>query len=161
MIVSKILFDQPEHKAKDEKRAANMLNALNQTLQIARPDLDAFESLKLHKPWVVDAVQMKKTLMISPEDYRIRISKVGSTFDPAWMIGVAKDGRTDDSRNTGSRKVALCLFPAVFSQERKPLRDDATITDALVSHRKFLPTSRERSAFSSQRCVAKATVLLM
>lgn len=161
MIVTKILFDKPEHRIDDQKRAANILVVLNKTLRVSGSDLDTFGDLELHESWVMEAVKLKKELMISPNDYRIHVSKAGSAFDPAWMTGVGQDGRPVDGRNIGSRKAVLCLFPAILRLERQQLGDDANITDALVSHRKFLPTRRERSSFDPQRCIAKAIVLVM
>jgi hypothetical protein len=160
MITSKVLFDKPEHQVETQQRAEQLLTALSHTLQDVRPGPGSFGDLSTHRGWVEEAVKLKKDLMVSPDDYRIHFSNAGVPFDPAWMTGVATNGRPVDSRNVGSRKVALCLFPALWKHTPAPLEENASIEDALVSHRKFLASPKEWRSFVPKSCIGKATVLV-
>lgn len=161
MMATKVSFDQTEHKADEQKRVSEVLTTVSDLLEDVLPDPEGFRDPEAHNGWATDAVQLKKDLMISPDEYRLHVSKAGVDFDPAWMTGMAKDGRPVNASNSGTRKVALCLFPAILRQEVVPFDDDASITDALVSHRRFLPTPRERRSLDPSSCIAKATVLVM
>lgn len=161
MVVSKVLFDKPDHRTDDQQRAEQLVAAFNRTLQDLQSGTERLGDLHTHISGVREAIQLKKKLMISPDEYRIHISKAGVPFDPAWMTGVATDGRPVNAENIGSRKVALCLFPALWKRVPTPLSESASIEDALVSHRKFLATPQERRSFDPKSCVAKATVLVM
>lgn len=163
MLAFKVVFDGPDQRSHDQQRTAKIVKALSDSLQDILPGFEGLVDLNTHESWVREAVQLKKDLLISPEDYKIHFSKAGIPFDPTWMKGVAKDGRPVDARDIdiGSRKVALCLFPAILKREPVPLDEDASIAEALTSHRRFLATPRERRTFDPKSCIAKATVLIM
>jgi len=113
------------------------------------------------------ALKLKADLMLTTNLYETRMFEPGTQFNPTYMIAERKDG----SRLTGlnkkiDRKVKLCLFPALYSYDAKPLPEtdwvdvgNVNISEIVVQCRNFLSRGDNRSQ-DGGILLGKAIVLL-
>ncbi|KAI8935382.1 hypothetical protein NX059_007965 [Plenodomus lindquistii] len=110
------------------------------------------------------AVKLKRKLMVSPLDYRIRYYRPGSSYNQLWMQAVDARGYevvpTVAAEEAKTKRVVTCLFPAITEQKAKPFDETAGVAAALLSSKRLLPTRRERNDFSA-RCAATSRAVVM
>lgn len=100
--------------------------------------------------------------MISTKGYRIVFPIPETNFDSSWMQGEDDSHFGIQTSEGMSRRIRLCLFPALLQRSDGTLSDTNTtdITQALISHKSFFPSSGEIIVPSSDKVVSKAVVLV-
>ncbi|CBY00363.1 predicted protein [Plenodomus lingam JN3] len=110
--------------------------------------------------WAAEVLKLKQRLMISPHDYRVYFCHPGIPFDREWMKAENLEGETLKPEEVGTRKVRLCLFPALVEQDAEEFDEGQRMEDALFKNKKFLPSWEDRSKFDVKRVRGKAAVLV-
>jgi hypothetical protein len=158
----KLLFEDESFQEMHLKdRASKLLASLEVSIKEAWPDALGFT--KLHDPqtWAETAIKFKQTLMIDANDYRIHYCRPGTPFDSTWMQAEDTDGFRVADDKAQTKKVATCLFPALFQHEARPFGDHPILEELLVSNKTFFPTLAEKRRLDTQNVVAKAAVLVL
>jgi hypothetical protein len=125
------------------------------------PEAPGIDAAALHH-LSENAIKMKQQLMVGAEDHRVQYYAPDVPFDPVTMSVVLANGCAPAwGEDIGSKKVALCLFPALMQQAPKTLGENATMADALAMNQRYFPTYEEMSNPLPRKCIAKATALLL
>jgi hypothetical protein len=111
--------------------------------------------------WAKAALKLKQILMISPKDYRVHFPFPGTDFDPTWMKAEEFDGFALDDQKASEKKVACCLFPALFEKDPQPFKQNVTVEEILTNNKAFFPSFEEKKALDPKRVIGKATVLVL
>jgi hypothetical protein len=143
------------------RRAAALANRFSRTLKTVFPEAPGIDEADLHH-LSESAIKVKQQLMVGAEDHRVHYYTPDVPFDPLTMSAVLPNGCAPTwGQDIGSKKVALCLFPALMQQASQPLSKDATLSDALAINQNYFSTYEEISDPLPRKCIAKATVLLL
>jgi hypothetical protein len=137
MISTKLFFeDSILREAAIKPRATQLLENLSKALKTVCPSAPGFQVVDDLQDWAETMLNLKRTFMFSDKDYRIHFPcpSPDRNSDPNWMEAITADG---------------C-----------PLKEDASVEDALTSNRKFFASFEERD-IQTRSCIAKAHVLLM
>ena len=134
----------------------NLLTALSTTLPSA-PGLDPANA---PHAWLTEASNLKRTLLLSPKDYRIHFPLPDTAFDPSWMKPEDVHGIPLKDAETVGKRVVMCIFPALVQIEAGPFVENVKVEELLVVNKRFFPTPAERKAFEPRTVVSKAFVLL-
>jgi hypothetical protein len=106
-------------------------------------------------------IYLKLKLMISSEDYRIFYYQPGDQYDSTWMEAEDEDGRSLEADMCNSKKISLCLFPAV-AQHQSDLSelDPDDITAVFACNKRFSFRANVGDVVEPQAIVSKAVVLI-
>jgi hypothetical protein len=158
MISTKLFFeDSILQEAAIKPRATQLLENLSKAVKTVCPSAPGFQLVDDLQDWAETMLNLRRTLMLSDKDYRIHFPcpSPDRNFDPNWMEAITADGCPFKKPNAGALRVRLCLFPAIAKYDAQPLKEDASVEDALTSNRKFF-ASFEELDIQSRSCIAKA-----
>ncbi|KAF2678257.1 hypothetical protein K458DRAFT_139693 [Lentithecium fluviatile CBS 122367] len=158
LVTTQLLFANAEFRKKViQSRVENLSCRFSKVLTKAYPRAAGIAAINEPLVWFDRVVRLKKTLMMSPRDYRIHFVVPGTPYDARWMKPEDIDTTDAECRD---RRVKICLFPALAEHTADALGPDADIEDALVMNKPFLPSSREREGFNRANMISKAVVLV-
>lgn len=158
----KLRFEQETFKdTKARTRATGLLESLEYAIERTWPAAQGFKDCDVSEDWAMDAVKLKQTLIIAPSDYRIHYCAPGTPLDGSWMVGEDARGLRVQDEVAQSKRVAICLFPALAEQEPVPVPKHIVVREIMVDHKEFFPTVAEIHAFDPKKVVAKAVVLVV
>lgn len=106
------------------------------------------------------AIELKKTLMLAPSNYRIHYARPGMKFDGSWMVPIDSEHWEIKDRVAKDKHVALCLFPALAEENLPDFEEDAPIDLAFMMNKNFYPMFGEKATGDKKRVVCKAYVLI-
>ncbi|KAF9700554.1 hypothetical protein EKO04_001480 [Ascochyta lentis] len=110
--------------------------------------------------WAAKAIEFKKTLLLSPKDYRIHFVEPGMQFDATWMQAVDARNLPISNEEAEGKVVAICLFPALEQRHPQAFHDGSKVEHALAENKRFFPTFVEKETFTPTEQMCLATVLL-
>lgn len=107
------------------------------------------------------AIKFKLKLMVSTMDYRIFFCSPGTLFDSAWMEAEDSEGCPLDGKACKSKRVRLCLFPAI-TQHQSNIANLSTddITAAYVCNKPFPLRLKPGEMVDAREIVSKAVVVV-
>jgi hypothetical protein len=111
--------------------------------------------------WAKAALKLKQVLMISPKDYRVRFPFPGTDFDPTWIKAKEFDTFPLEDKKASGKKVACCLFPALFEKDPEPFKQNVTVEEILTSNKGFFPSFEEKKTLDPKRVIGKPAVLVL
>ncbi|KAF2025870.1 hypothetical protein EK21DRAFT_92905 [Setomelanomma holmii] len=157
----KLMFEEERFQEETKKRAENLTAKLETAIKAAWPEATGLFEDRDPRRWAEGAVELKQTLMISRNDFRVHHSRPGTTFDPAWMQAQDGEGFPVTDGKAEGRRMVTCLFPALVEQKPAPFGDLPSLDDVLVMNKKFFPNQAEKRNLNLKTVVAKATVLVV
>jgi hypothetical protein len=116
-----------------------LIHHVDYTFKATGPGLPGLFGSNHPQKWAENAVTLKQTLMIAPNDCRIHHCKPGVQFYPTWMAAEDSLGIPVTDDKAQDKVVATCLFPALAKQEPVPFGENPTVADVLVLNKKFYP----------------------
>lgn len=113
------------------------------------------------------ALKLKADLMLTTGKYEMKIFEPGTAFSPAFMRAETKQGADiKEFSKKSSRRVKLCLFPALYLYPAATLPRDIQVdvekynfSTLVVQSRNFL-LSGDAHGNEGRICLSKAVVLL-
>jgi hypothetical protein len=157
----KLLFEDEHFRGSQLKpRAERLLDLLELSLKKAWPHAPEFRELNDPEEWAEAAVKLKQTLMISPGEYRIHYCMPGSLFDPAWMQAEDVEGFPLTDTQARTKKVIICLFPALAEHKPSAFGENPALSDVLVMNKTFFPTWSEKQGLDTKKVLSKVVVLI-
>jgi hypothetical protein len=110
---------------------------------------------------VKHALGLKRTLMLSVYEYEVHFASPQVDFDPVWMDAENEKGDILDPLTCSTKKVSICVFPALVQVSIEKLPADADISTALLQAKGFFPPAKKASpSLENDTIVAKAVVLV-
>ncbi len=150
-------------KKYQESEFQTLTEQLVQGYSIAKsafPSAPGIDCLSDPEAWVQGALKLKLKLMIARRDYRIHNCLPGTSFDSTWMRAEDIDGRAISDSKANSKKVIICLFPALVEQDPRALEKGIDVSECLMKNKNFFPTWQEREALDPKQVICKAVVLI-
>jgi hypothetical protein len=84
------------------------------------------------------ALKLKADSCLNIEDYEMVIYPPGTIFDRETMRAETREGMLDTVNSHEGRAVELCIQAAVFAHARKPLLNNDSVSEAIISATNFV-----------------------
>jgi hypothetical protein len=164
-LTSQLFFEDPYFENTVlRKRTTGILEYLKACAEAVNSSSNFLSPIRrtnfMTKENVEDALQIKRTLMISPHKYRLYFFNHDTPFDPDWMDAENINGRPLPAAGCGGKNISMCLFPALARHPEGKLPPDTTIAKVLIRKKKYLLPQDEIRHSEALEVMAKAIVLV-
>src|SRR5262245_22144158 len=83
--------------------------------------------------WLEKLIWLKQVLMLSPITFKVHFCIPGIAFDSSWMRAEDEEGHPLLDVHCRTKRVKVCIFPALAKQPANYLSKDTDIQAVLVS----------------------------